>query len=113
LSLSGEPRLRGTRLFLRSGPIDYVLLALVLVLSTIKTLDTVHLSLISLTFLDAIMRFGKQVIIFILHKNKRCRGSRKEHDIRTYKSILGKTGATVVVVIAAGAATVTVIGHGV
>jgi hypothetical protein len=83
-------------------------------LSTIDTLDPVHLRLLSLALVDAVMRLGKQVIIFILDKSKRrCRRGLKGRDIRTYEGILGETGATVVVVITAGAATVTVIGHGV
>jgi hypothetical protein len=46
-------------------------------LSPVETFDTVHLRLLSLALLDALLRFRKQVIIFILDKSKRrCSGWR-------------------------------------
>jgi hypothetical protein len=40
----------------------------VVVFSTIDSLDTVHLRLVSLAVFDAVMRLGKQVIIIILQE---------------------------------------------
>jgi hypothetical protein len=48
-----------------------VVIVLMVVLSTIDTLDTVHLRLFSLAVVGTLMRLGKQVIIFILDKTKR------------------------------------------
>jgi hypothetical protein len=53
---------------LRSGPIDHVV---VVRLSTVETLDPIHLRLVSLTIVDAVMRLCKQDIVFILDKSKR------------------------------------------
>jgi len=52
-----------------------VVVVVVVGLSTIETLDPVHLRLVSLAIVDTVMRLCKQVIIFVLDKSKRrCRG---------------------------------------
>ena len=62
LSFSGEARLWCSRLFLRSVPVDHVMI----MLSTIDTLDVVRLGLFSLSIITTLLGLCEQVIGFIL-----------------------------------------------
>lgn len=72
LSFSGEARLWCSRLFLRSVPVDHVMI----VLSTVDTLDVVRLSLVSLSIITTLLGLREQVIGIILDERAktRCRG---------------------------------------
>ena len=87
LSFSGEASLWCRLRFLRSAPVDYV----VIMLSTVETLDTVHLRLVSLAIVDAVVVLCKQVIVFGLCEREQIKdvdGMTENYDFKDARRYL-------------------------